>query len=361
MTAPPRTFGSDRVEAAAGGSRVLFCAVSKGWLPRKPGTQTSAEHPGTAVRWEDEIFEVVEASGSADGSVRYRLEPWDSRHAIRSVSNYDAVSEQARESEQARRRASIHWRWLSILFAPILGHLPAVVQTRMESEFGAPARFMTIVSALPLFLLGVLGLLAAQIAGFAGGSVFPSWLTEHPFLFMYLFGESGLRLASAFIQGEPMGSLVGILAYEITAALRERPRVAAPAKKEPPSKPTGQPWGAAEIYKLSEPLLALLSPSEQLELESRFHFDFRRWGRFSAVALLVIGGANVLIALGQLAQARESLWDYFWIPAGTYLVIEQILRWRRLGAGSPAGSILGALVRPIAKRLGASSGSGSYP
>jgi hypothetical protein len=352
MTAPPRTFGSDRAETDAGGSRLLFCGVAKGWLPRKPGTQTSAEHPGSAVRWEAEIFEVVEVAASADGAVRYRLEPWDSRHAIRTLSHYDEVNEQARQSEQARRRASIHWRRLSLLFAPILGHLPGAVQTRMESEFGAPARFMTIASALPLFLLGVLGLLAWQLAGFGGGNVFPSWLTEHPFLFMYLFGESGLRLASAFIQGEPMGSLIGILGYEIAGALRERPaRPQAPAMPEAPRQSPQRSWEAADLYKLSEPLLALLPPSEQLDLERRFQFNFRRWGRLSAVALLGIGGANLMIAFGQLAQARESFWDYFWMLAGTYLVIEQVMRWRRLAAGSPAGSVLGALVRPLTKRL----------
>src|SRR5262249_47918081 len=181
---------------------------------------------------------------------------------------------------------------------------------------------------------------------------FPSWVTDHPFIWIYLAAESALRLATAFIQDEPMGSLVGTLLYEIGRALRGRSaRPAAPSKMESPSQSPESSWDAAELYRISEPLLALLPPSEQLDLERRFQFDFRRWGRFSAIALALIGGSNSLIALGQLAQARESFWDYFWMLAGVCLVTEQILRWRRLASGSPAGSILGVFVRPIAKRL----------
>jgi hypothetical protein len=351
MTAPrkPSAFGTDQAEAETGGGRVILCPASKGWLARKPKTLTSAEHPGTAVRWDDEIFEVVEAFPGPDGTVRYRLEPWDSRHAIRTVSNYDAASERSRESEQIRRRVSIHKRWLSILFAPVLGHLPGEVQTRMESEFGAPARFMTIASALPLFLLGALGACASQIAAFGGGEVFPSWLTDHPFIAIYLAGESGFRLASAFIQGEPMGSLPGTLIYEAWKALRARP--SAPVARANKVSTPQTSLESDELFKILEPLLALLPSNDQLLLESRFAFDFRRWGRFSAIALFVIGGLNLLIAFGQFAQDLESFWDFFWIPAGVYVVIEQFLRWRRLASNRPAGSVLGFFVRPITLRL----------
>jgi len=349
MTAPPRSFGTDRAEAGPAGARLLHCAVSKGWLARKPKTLTSAEHPGTAVRWDDEIFEVVEASPAADGAVRYRLEPWEPRHAIRVVSNYDAASEHNREAEQNRRRDSIYKRRLSILFAPLLGHLPGEVQNRMESEFGAPARFMTIASALPLFFLGALGVIASRIAAFGGGDIFPSWLTDHPFISIYLAGESGFRLATAFIQGEPMGSLPGMLIYEAWRALRARPSRRVVRANE--ASPAETSLESDELFKILEPLLALLPSDDQLFLESRFGFSFRRWGRFSAIALFVIAGLNLLIALGQLAQDLESFWDFFWIPAGAYLVLEQFLRWRRLASNRPAGSVLGFFVRPIARRL----------
>jgi hypothetical protein len=42
----------------------------------------------------------------------------------------------------------------------------------MESDFGSPAREMTIASALPLLVLGAVGVLAALAASFGGGAAF---------------------------------------------------------------------------------------------------------------------------------------------------------------------------------------------
>ena len=96
------------------------------------------------------MFEVVEAITHSDGSARYRLEPWPDRHAVRSIRTYDAASETGRPLVKAGYRKSILRRLLAIVFSPLLGHLPGPVQEHMESEFGAPALAMTIVSALPL-------------------------------------------------------------------------------------------------------------------------------------------------------------------------------------------------------------------
>ena len=43
--------------------------------------------------------------------------------------------------------------------------------------------------------------------------------------------------------------------------------------------------------------------------------------------------------------------DALWLLIGGFLVLEQMGRWKKLKAGAPAGSILGALVRPLAKPL----------
>ena len=134
-----RPFGSDRVEPSSDGGVWLICRESTGWLPRRGRAHTAGEFPGTAVRWESDVFEVVEALAGADGTQRYRLEPWPDRHAIRRIQEYDATSRDRRSQERAGYRKSVAKRRLSILFAPILGHLPGPVQARMESEFGAPA------------------------------------------------------------------------------------------------------------------------------------------------------------------------------------------------------------------------------
>src|SRR5258708_23310504 len=96
MPLPP---GADRLEAASGGHLVLFSAHDKGWRPRLAATRLAPDHPGTAVRWEEQIFEVldVEAGG---GGVRYTLALWDERHVIRVAESYDEVNEIRRQQER---------------------------------------------------------------------------------------------------------------------------------------------------------------------------------------------------------------------------------------------------------------------
>jgi len=348
----PRTaFGSDRVEEGPAGSLLLSCPIAKGWVARASGTTTRAEHPGTAVRWDAELFEVVEVLAAADHSVRYRLEPWDSRHAIRVVETYDAASEENREREQDRRRTAVRLRPLSWLLAPLFGHLPGAVQERMEGEFGAPARAMTILSALPLFVLGAYSLFASrfrlEFLLLGGDPPLLVWMADHPGLSLYLAVESGVRLAVAVGQGNPMGSLAGVVAYEVWLRLRHRK---APA---PTRAAAGRPrWKTADSFKMLEPLLSLLTPAEQESLERRFGFDCLKWGRRGAWLLLVVAALNLVISAGALAQGRAGFWDLFWLAAGAYLAAEQIARLGQLRRGKPAGSILAAVVRPLAGTLG---------
>jgi hypothetical protein len=343
----PRTaFGSDRIEASSAGSILLSCPTAKGWFARTSGTATRAEHPGTAVRWNTEIFEVVEISAASEQGVRYRLEPWDSRHAIRAVETYDEAAEQSRALEQERRRNAVRLRPLSWLLAPLLGHLPRAVQERMEGDIGAPARAMTILSALPLFALGSYGLLAGRVAAMGGGSGFDAWLADHPGLPIYLFFESGVRLFAAFLLGNPMGSLAGAVAYEAWLRLRHRK---APAPMVAAGK--GPRWKAADSFKMLEPLLSLLTPPEQEALERRFGFDALKWGRRGAWLLLVVAILNLIISGGALAEGRADFWDFFWLAAGAYLFGEQVARLRSIQKGQPAGSVLASVVRPLASGL----------
>jgi hypothetical protein len=211
-----KPFGADRMELEADGVCRLFCSASKGWSGRLPRTALAPEFPGTAVRWEDELFEVREALPQADGGVHYRLAPWEHRHAAREVSGYDEASEAARLQEQARRRNDLALRRLGLLLSPLIGHLPARVQQRLERERGLSAQLLTIASALPLLVIGVLGTVASLIASLGGGeAAFAGWPLPSLTLSIFLFLESAVRLSIAFLQGEPMGSLAGTLAYEV--------------------------------------------------------------------------------------------------------------------------------------------------
>lgn len=302
------------------------------------------------MRWEGDLFEVIEAEPCGAG-MRYRLALWEDRHTVRVVEAYERASEEARWAEQANRRAAVRIRRWSLLLAPVLGHLPGSVQKRMEGEFGVPARAMTIASALPLFTLGVLGLLATQIAAFGGGAVLLPWLASRPYLAIYLFAESALRLFVAFLQEEPAGSLIGVILYEAWKQWRT-PRGAGGERPLPERPMEPRPaWKPGDSYRMLEPLLSLLSPGEQAILEERFGFDPRKWGRLGAAAISVVALSNVAVSLLRLAGGIDSVWDLLWLLAGGYFLAEQVHRWRELAKDRPAGSALGALVRPIAKGL----------
>lgn len=347
-----RAFGADRLEAGEGGQIWLVCSAPKSWLPRQEKTLTKAEYPGTAIDWQGGLFEVLRAEPLADGGMRYRLAPWEEGHAIRRMERYDVDSEAARGTESDDRRDRVRRRRLSILLAPLAGLLPGAVQKDMESEFGAPALAMTISSALPLAVVGFLGLFRNLIGGLGGGSgLFPGWLAPPFPLALYLFGESALRLGSAVAMGEPMGSLPVVIAH---AAWKEA-RAAKP-RPEPEGSRTEEPLADSERslrdrYSMLEPLLALLSPAEQRLLERRFGFEPIRWGKVTMAVLSLVGGANALVALMNFGAATGRGIDVAWLLVGGLLCVEQLRRRRQLAMSEPAGSILGILVRPLARPL----------
>jgi hypothetical protein len=215
--APLQPFGSDRLERVPNGTLTLSCTMAKGWKAREV-TPRRALHPGTAVSWEGRVFEVVQARPLADGGVAYALAPWREDLAIRSLERYDESSERERADEHVWKAAAMRKRRLAVIFSPVLGHLPGDVQTRMETEFGAPSNAMTTASALPLLAIGIVGMFGA-IARMAGGSIAPLPEPSAP-LSLYLFGESAMRLIVVATQSRPAGSIPGILLYGIASAVR---------------------------------------------------------------------------------------------------------------------------------------------
>ena len=84
---------------------------------------------------------------------------------------------------------------------------------------------MTVVSAVPLLAIGIVGMFGI-VARLAGGSMAPLPEPSAP-LSIYLFGESAMRLMVVATQSRPAGSIPGALLYEagsaILRALRRRP------------------------------------------------------------------------------------------------------------------------------------------
>ncbi len=167
----PRPVLTDRLEAGPAGRVVLRSTTPKGWRARKSATRSSAEIPGTAVRWEDSLFEVVEAASLPGGEVRYELASWDERHAARHVQTYDEAAERRRAASENRdRRREDHFA-LVVLLSPLLGHLPSDLQQKIENETAFPAPRLTLLSAIPLALFGFFCLLSVLV-GVVGGEAF---------------------------------------------------------------------------------------------------------------------------------------------------------------------------------------------
>jgi len=291
--------------------------------------------------------------------MRYALARWEERHAIRVLQHYDEASEKARSGFRQELARGEKKRRFSAILAPILGHLPGWVQERMEKEFGAPALLMTILSAFPLLVVGFLSLFGWLVASFGGGFspgkeklvLFESLAWIPLPLALFLFAESAVRLASAVAAGKPCGSVVGVLGYEIWRAFRReregQPRTLATSSPVSPAAARA----AEDRFRLLEPLLALLTPEEQERLSWKFGFDPILWGKRTATALLVFALLNIVISLGALASETAGFGDLLWLAAGIFLFAEQLARRRALLRDKPAGSLLGAFVRPLARDI----------
>jgi len=208
----PRPYGRDRIAGVREGKLLLSCPEPKGWRARAPKSATSAEHPGTCVRWEEQLFEVEDLETHADGNLTYTLARWDERHAIRVMATYDAETEAGRNTEAraATRRVERHTALL--LAAPFVGSLPAPVQERLEREYNVRAPTMSLVSALPLFLFGTFCVVAVLVVAFGGPSLLPNGVLV---VGQYLFVESALRLGVVLLQGRGIGNVAGTVLYEV--------------------------------------------------------------------------------------------------------------------------------------------------
>jgi hypothetical protein len=311
------THGSDRARRI--GERViLHSAIPKGWTPRTPKTLTNAEHPGTTVMWDEECFEVVEASATPAGGVRYVLMAWREEHTIRTVEHYDADAEAVRIAEHARVVRQRRNRAGALLSGVFLGYLPASVQNHLENELGVSATRMTLLSCIPpvvLFGACVLAMVDARMRHAESPVPLPVTL-----LVALLAFESGIRFFVAMSQSRPMGSFFGAIGYGFYRALSPKSAQLPPTTSRGDSVAFTEPTAEVALrdsFTVKEPLLTLLAPAEQQVLAERFGFDHRRTG--FAVAWVILGGA----------------------PRG----VASRMR------GGPAGSIFGVVVRPLVRNL----------
>ena len=86
----PRPLGRDRLEPTTDGTVVLLSLRPKGWSGRQEVSPRAPVLPGTAVRWEGELYEVLRVEARTGGGVRHVLAPWDDRYLVRNLVEYGA-------------------------------------------------------------------------------------------------------------------------------------------------------------------------------------------------------------------------------------------------------------------------------
>ena len=315
-----------------------------------------ALHPGTAVRWEDAIWEVVSAEATPAGTFRYELTPWDDQHAIRVLLPYDETSEVEREAD-ARDVGRRHVAgWTALLLSPVVGLLPGRVQDRLGLELGIRASRLTLASIFVPFAAGTYAVVMSLAAGFGAG-LQVACLGLEPLLPLVSFflPESLLRLGVVLAQDRPVGSLLGVPLYLLA-------RVTGLVGPEPSPPGPAEPATARRLddrFLMLEPLLSFLPEAEQEELRRSRGFSPVTWGKRTAWFLLVYPGFTAPAQAARLALQGGDVLDVLLLAATLLLAAEQVRRLRVLSANRPAPSLLGLLVRPFARPLLAPGGGGA--
>lgn len=332
-----------------GGRVRLSCSCPKEWTPRRPAERGLALHPGTAVRWEDDLWEVLSAEETAAGACGYELAPWDEQHAIRVLAPYDEASEAARAADRRDAGRRTRARRIVLLLAPVAGLLPGRVQERLETELGLRATTLTLASIVAPASVGFFALVLTLAAGFAPGlqATGPVVSAFLPFL-AYFFPESLVRFLVVMAQDRPIGSLPGLPLY---VAGRSAGLIAPPDGTPASAGSPPESHAPGDRFLMLEPLLSFLPAADQLALRERYGFSPVTWGRRTAWFLLFYPGLTAPAhALSLLAQGG-GVRSLFLLALAVGLSVEQVRRLRVLALGQPAPSVLGRLVAPFARPL----------
>ncbi len=206
----------DRLQNAGPGEPVevwIYTAFQKdGWVARKGGDQTRADHPGTAIRVGDDLLEiiVVEAAGEAGYTVRYGLRKWEPQHAVRKVIPFNAQTqaEAAVDYLEEQHRKTLRQRILWLF--PLAGLAPDPLQREWEKETGLN---MSVISAVSAVTMAIVFL---TLAGVFGRS--PENQVRQPIL-AFLAIESFIRLLWIVLSQKPHGTVLLTFPYLLWEAV----------------------------------------------------------------------------------------------------------------------------------------------
>jgi hypothetical protein len=198
--------------------------VKPGWKARSFSPTGESIFPGTAIEFEGAYYEIFlqENKSGSPVIISYYLKKWDNRFPIRVQFHYN--EQECRNTALAYRNRIKHNRagLLLTLFSPIVGMLPADVQTGIANQYGLKAMQMTFYSAL--LLLPPAGFFILRCTMYIFDRVpFPGpdwihWIYPTGF---YFFAESLLRMVSATKLEEASGSLILSLPVYIWRSIQE--------------------------------------------------------------------------------------------------------------------------------------------
>ena len=229
--------------------RVETSFPPQGWTPRKPGAAHVAPHPGTGLLDGELWHEIVDRRGGDGERQVYVLAPWEEHNVLRVTDELtpEALRRSFARHRDAQQRALKRASYESI--APLVGLLPAEDQERLRDEYGVRAGRATMLSAWPLFLLGIVGLLLPIFmnAGLDLGTFqwVGEWVEKTRILLIVLFVESSIRLILSMRADQAMGSFL------VAAPLLAWRTITQPAAFRPPStrskdvaalRDTVRPW-----------------------------------------------------------------------------------------------------------------------
>ena len=163
--------------------------------------------PGTAVLWREKPYEVIGRADIGQGA-RWTLRRWDEAAAMRGVFKLEAntvgeIASQVSIEAQGRRTRKATGPLL-----PILGLAPAGLQKKWADDWGLNSERATQVSAICEIIFGAVGIIQVAARAFAGEVFMPAWLA---YLGVVLFASGCVRLALVAADGEPVGSVLGVL------------------------------------------------------------------------------------------------------------------------------------------------------
>ncbi len=345
-----QAYGTDRLRTHEDGTIVLSSRFAKpGWQARASKSTTTAEHPGTAVLWDDSCWEVIAVEVLEQG-VRYTLAPWSASHTMRFTDQYDEASEAHRLEEQRRLRLREKGRLAANLLAFITGHLPAGVQDHLASETGINPPRLTQISTIPPFVAFaaiVLTIVGAKIE--ERPSPVPLWLV---IVLFYMFVDSLVRFLSAMALHRPIGSFPGLIGYALFYALSPLRSQLPPPFKPPAGSsikmaPLSEEENMESALVLREPLFTLLDVRDQERVAQRYGIDYHKTAPTLALIVLVFSLLGVVSSLRSISVAHPS--SAVSLVVAAFLAAEQIWRLSRF-PHAPAPSVLRFVVRWMVRR-----------